>query len=135
MCETYSYDIKKILITPEAFNLLFDDKFTCQINGKLYYLSKLEIENKSINHIGLDEIEGNIIYEMTLISKDKYKVTIDKIIPPPPEAPPLRTVNETFFQNKDYPTNGNQCVICGNPIHSISVTTKVCDKCASEYKF
>ena len=38
-----------------------------------------------------------MIYEMTLISKDKYKVTIDKIIPPPLEVPPLRTVSETFF--------------------------------------
>ena len=56
-------------------------------------------------------------------------------IPSPPEVPPLRVISETFFQNKDYPYNGNQCKLCGKPVHSTSATQVVCDKCASEYKF
>lgn len=52
--------------------------------------------------------------------------------PPPLPAPPLRVISETLFQKEDYPYNGNQCKLCGKPVHSPIATQVVCDKCASE---
>ena len=56
-------------------------------------------------------------------------------IPLPPEAPPLRTISETFFQGEHYITTAKYCRICGEYIRSSSATQEVCDKCAAEYKF
>ena len=69
------------------------------------------------------------------IDKCNKEYEKSEIIPPPPEAPLLRTISETFFQNKDYPTNGKQCELCGKPVHSNSKVQTICDKCAAEYKF
>ena len=56
-------------------------------------------------------------------------------IPSPTKAPSLRTIGEAFSQKEDYPYNGNQCELCGKPVHSTNATQVVCNKCASEYKF
>lgn len=65
-------------------------------------------------------------------------------IPSPTKAPSLRTIDEAFSQRADYyptiprvdyPYNGNQCKLCGKPVHSTNATQVVCNKCASEYKF
>ena len=35
----------------------------------------------------------------------------------------------------DEPLNGQCCECCGEPVYSTSATTKVCNKCASQYEF
>ena len=127
---------------PEIMCLTDDDKYE---EGGNFYIDRFSMGFSGFGHRDKEQedmIYNNIVKAKLLVDTlnnyvDKCNKECEKseVIPPPPEAPPLRTISETFFQNKDYPANGNQCVICGNPIHSTSVTTKVCDKCASEYKF
>lgn len=48
---------------------------------------------------------------------------------------PIKESISSGLKYVDEPLNGHMCECCGNPVHSTSATTKVCNKCASEYQF
>lgn len=66
------------------------------------------------------ELEPN--EEETILGIDYYEIPIKESI-------------SSGFKYVDEPLNGHVCECCGNPVHSTSATTKVCNKCASEYQF
>ena len=146
--------IYDIIVTPcssNRFYQLYQPEIICLTNDNKYeecgnfYIDRFSMEFPGFGHC--DKKQENMIYDNIVKAKqlvDLLNNYIDKcnkeyekseVIPLPPEAPPLRTISETFFQNKDYPTNGKQCELCGKPVHSNSKVQTICDKCAAEYKF
>lgn len=73
-------------------------------------------------HLAPIDRELELNEEETLLGIDYHEVPIKESI-----SSGLKYVNE--------PLNGYMCECCGNPVYSTSVTTKVCNKCASEYQF
>ena len=140
-----------IIVTPCWPNQFYQSEIMCLTNddkyeeGGNFYIDRFSMGFSGFGH--RNKKQENMIYNNIVKAKqlvdllndyvDKCNKEYEKseIIPPPPEAPPLRTISETFFQNKDYPYNGNQCKLCGKPVHSTNATQEVCDKCAAEYKF
>lgn len=127
---------------PEIMCLTDDDKYE---EGGNFYINRFSMGFSGFGCC--DEEKENMIYDNIVKAKqlvDMLNKYVDKcneeyknikMPPPPPPAPPLRVISETFFQSKDYPYNGNQCKLCGKPVHSTNATQGVCNKCASEYKF
>lgn len=131
---------------PEIMCITNDDK--CEEGGN-FYIDRFSIGFSGFGHCTEekeDMIYNDIVKAKQLVNLlneyvDKCNKEYEKseVIPPPaappPAAPPLRTISETFFQNKDNLYNGNQCKLCGKAVHSNSKVQTICDKCASEYKF
>ena len=132
---------------PEIMCLTDDDKYE---EGGNFYINRFSIGFSGFGH--RDKKQENMIYDNIVKAKqlvDTLNNYVDKCNeveiskeqtseippPPPPPAPPLRVISETLFQKEDYPYNGNQCKLCGKPVHSPIATQVVCNKCASEYKF
>lgn len=140
-----------IIVTPCGPNQFYQPEIMCLTNddkyeeGGNFYIDRFSMGFPGFGHRDKEQedmIYNNIVKAKQLVDTlnnyvDKCNKECEKseVIPPPPEAPPLRTISETFFQNKDYPTNGKQCELCGKPVHSNSKVQTVCDKCVSEYKF
>lgn len=140
-----------IIITPCGSNQFYQPEIMCLTNddkyeeGGNFYINRFSMGFSGFGNCEKekeDMIYNNIVKAKQLIDiLNKYvdkcnkKYEKSEIIPPPSEAPPLRTISETFFQNKDYPTNDKRCELCGKPVHSNSKVQTVCDECASEYKF
>ena len=118
------YNMKKFYIIVE-YDLRNNGYLQCAVDGIVFEDKKTaeEYMNSKPNYFRMSIEELTLYYEKS------------EVIPPPPKAPPLRTISETFFQNKDYPTDGKRCELCGKLVHSNSKVQTVCDKCASEYKF
>ena len=127
---------------PEIMCLTNDDKYE---EGGNFYIDRFSMEFPGFGHC--DKKQENMIYDNIVKAKqlvDLLNNYIDKcnkeyekseVILTPPEAPPLRTISETFFQGEHYITTAKYCRICGEYIRSSSATQEVCDKCAAEYKF
>ena len=127
---------------PEIMCITNDDKYEEDGN---FYIDRFSIGFSGFGHCTKEKediIYNNIVKAKQLV--DLLNEYVDKcnkeykkseVIPPPPEAPPLRTISETFFQNKDYLYNGNQCKLCGKAVYSNSKVQTICDKCDLGYKF
>lgn len=140
-----------IIVTPCGPNQFYQPEIMCLTNddkyeeGGNFYIDRFSMGFPGFGH--RDKEQEDMIYINIVRAKQLVDILnnyIDKcnkeyekseVIPSPPEAPPLRTISETFFQNKACPTNGEHCELCGKPIFSTSKVQTVCDKCASEYKF
>ena len=140
-----------IIVTPCGPNQFYQPEIMCLTNddnyeeGGNFYIDRFSMGFSGFGHCEKekeDMIYNNIVKAKQLVDIlnnyiDKCNKEYEKseVIPPPSEAPPLRTISETFFQNKDYSNNGKQCELCGKQVHSNSKVQTVCDECASEYKF
>ena len=140
-----------IIVTPCGPNQFYQPEIMCLTNddkyeeGGNFYIDRFSMGFPGFGHH--DKKQENMIYNNIVKAKqlvDMLNNYVDKcnkeyekseIIPSPPEAPPLRTISETFFQNNNYPANGKQCELCGKSVHSNSKVQTVCDECVSEYKF
>lgn len=157
------YDYKAVLrtygimVTPCGVDSFYQPEIMCEIDddkyeeGGNFYINRFSMGFPGFGH--RDKKQENMIYDNIVKAKQLVDILnnyVDKCNeieitkeqtseipspPPPSPAPPLRVISETFFQKEDYPYNGNQCKLCGKPVHSTSATQEVCDKCASEYKF
>ena len=140
-----------IIVTPCGHNQFYQPEIMCLTNddkyeeGGNFYINRFSMGFSGFGHCEKekeDMIYNNIVKAKQLIDilnkyVDKCNEEYEKseVIPPPSEAPPLRTISETFFQGEHYITTAKHCRICGEYIHSSSATQEVCDKCAAEYKF
>lgn len=73
-------------------------------------------------HLAPIDRELEINEEENVLQIDYHTISIEEKIPSG-----IKTVDE--------PLNGLNCECCGKPVHSTSATRKVCNKCASQYKF
>lgn len=73
-------------------------------------------------HLAPIDRELEVNEEETVLGIDYHKIPIEDKI-------------SVGIKYVDEPLNGQLCECCGNPVHSTSVTTKVCNKCASQYEF
>ena len=140
-----------IIVTPCGPNQFYQPEIMCLTNddkyeeGGNFYIDRFSMGFSGFGHRDKEQedmIYNNIVKAKQLVDTlnnyvDKCNKECEKseVIPPPPEAPPLRTISETFFQGEHYITTDRRCRICGKSIRSSSATQEVCDKCASEYKF
>ena len=60
--------------------------------------------------------------EETILGIDYREISIEENIP-------------SGIKYVEEPLNGRICECCGNPVYSTSSTTKVCNRCASQYEF
>ena len=151
----YKVDIHKygIIVTPSNSDRFYQPDIMCYTDdykydeGGNFYINRFSIGFSGFGHFQQDKEKEDMIYNNIVKAKqlvDTLNNYVDKcnkecekseVIPLPPEAPPLRTISETFFQGEHYITTDRRCRICGKSIRSSSATQEVCDKCASEYKF
>ena len=117
---------------PEIMCLTDDDKYE---EGGNFYIDRFSMGFSGFGH--RDKKQENMIYDNIVKAKQLIDLLNDYVDKCNEVEISKEQTSEiaSLIKTVDYPYNGNQCKLCGNPVHSTSATQVVCDKCASEYKF
>lgn len=117
---------------PEIMCLTNDDKYE---EGGNFYINRFSIGFSGFGH--RDKEQENMIYN-NIVKAKQLVDTLNNYVDKCNEVEISKEQTSeiaSLIKTVDYPYNGNQCKLCGKPVHSTSATQVVCDKCASEYKF
>ena len=97
-------------------------------NDRTKYSFHLHPINSSENNMADEEIIF-VNYDTVMSDENNTMVEIEKAVE---TASPL---DSSAFEDFKTPCNGLLCELCGEPVRSTSAVVRVCNKCASEYKF